>query len=125
MTLLDDTLTTAADLGRAAAHQATGAASLAGRGISDAAQQSQAVFDDLGDAVTGPDRHVGRRIMMLAAIAAIVGVVIWRRRSDQPNPEQSRGPEAAATGTAPGVAPRPEVAMSPNVDSAARTDAHR
>lgn len=125
MTLLDDTLTSAADLGRAAAHQATGAASLAGRGISEAAHQGQAVFDDLGDTVTGPDRNVGRRIMVLAVIAAIAGIVIWRRRSAQPEPEQSRAPEASAAGTTPGAAATPEVAMSPNVDVAARTDASR
>ncbi|MFN3216930.1 MAG: hypothetical protein ACE367_10575 [Acidimicrobiales bacterium] len=127
MTLLDETLTTAADLGRAAASQATGAANLAGRGISDVAHQGQAVFDDLGDTVTGPDRNVGRRIMMLAAVAAIAGIVIWRKqRSDRHDePEQNQTPETSGTGTTPGAAATPDVAMSPNVDVAARTDASR
>jgi hypothetical protein len=123
MTLLDDTITAATDLGRAAAHQATGAAALAGRGISDAAHQGQAVFDDLGDTVTGSDRHIGRRIMVLAAIAAIAGIVIWRRRSDQGHSDQDRSTGSADT--TPGTAATPEMAMSPNVDAAARTEATR
>jgi hypothetical protein len=124
MNLLDDTLTAAADLGRAAANQATGAATLAGRGIADAAHQGQVVLDDLGDTVIGSDRNVGRRIMVLAAIAAIVGIVIWRRRSShRDEPERSRAPETSGPGTTPGAAATPEVAMSPNVDVAARTDA--
>lgn len=123
MTLLDDTITAAADLGRSAAHQATGAATIAGRGVSDAAHQSQSVLEDLGDTVTGSDRHTGRRIAVLAVVAAIAGIVIWRRRSAGDETERNASTDTPTTATTPGTAATPEAALSPNVDVAARTEA--
>jgi hypothetical protein len=125
MTLLDDTLSVAADLGRAAAGQAAGAAIMAGKGISDAAHQGQAVLEDLGETVNGSDRPAGRRIMVLAIVAAIAGIVIWRRRSSRREPDEHMAADTPAAGPAPGAAATPELAMSPNVDVAARTEASR
>jgi hypothetical protein len=125
MTLLDDTLTAAADLGRAAAIQATGAATVAGRGLSDVAQQGQAVLEDFGGTIADQDRPRGRRLMALAIIAAIAGLIIWRRRSGQGKSEHESAADAPGTSTTPGIASTPELAMSPNVDVAALTDAYR
>ena len=83
MTLIDDTLTTAGELGRAAASHANDAATLAGGGISDVAHLGQTALDELGDAVSGSKRSLGRRLVVLAIVAAIAGLVIWRTRSDR------------------------------------------
>lgn len=81
MTLLDDTLIAAGELGRAAASQATEATNAAVRSLSDAAHGRPVILDGLGESAAGSDRDRGRRILILAAIVAIAGLAIWWRRS--------------------------------------------